>query len=327
MKPHPIKRRRALVTILAPLAVLGTLLATDADHGRSTGFWVLALSVVALVYLAAFMLDKGTFDYPEADRLTLFRVAGESPTGAGLALLARTLYFVGVFLGIVLLVTATSRTAGAQDVRQYVPVACLKNLQLLEPAQRASWPDHPDPAMLAALAEHESCITLKHPRCCNTAARLKTAREEGAGIGQITRAWRKDGALRFDALAELRAGHPELAGLSWANVYERADLQNVAMVLKSRDNFRFFARLRVASVEALRFGDAGYNQGNGRVQLDRRACAITPGCDPAQWFGNVERTCTASHEALYGTRSPCAISRHHVEDVALVRTPKYRGLL
>lgn len=327
MKPHPLKRRRALVTLLAPAAVLGALLATDPDHGRSTGFWLLAIGAVAVLFLIAFMLDKGTFDYEEADRQELFRVARQSPTGAGLALLARVVYFVGIFIGIVLLVTATTRPAAAQDVRSYVPLACLNNLQLLEPAQRASWPDHPDPAMLPALVEHESCVTLKSARCCNSHARLKTQREEGAGIPQITRAWRPDGSLRFDALAELREIHPQLRELTWGNVYERADLQNVALVLKSRDNFRFFARLRVDNLEALRFADAGYNEGNGRVQLDRRACAVTAGCDPRQWFGNVELTCTASHAALYGTRSPCAISRNHVHDVALVRAPKYRGLL
>lgn len=35
-----------------------------------------------------------------------------------------------------------------------------------------------------SLIEHESCITLKHKRCWNSLSRLKSAREEGAGLGQ-----------------------------------------------------------------------------------------------------------------------------------------------
>ena len=57
---------------------------------------------------------------------------------------------------------------------------------------------------IPALIEHESCISLKHKRCWNSTSRLKSAREEGAGLGQITRAYNADGSLRFDSLYELR---------------------------------------------------------------------------------------------------------------------------
>ena len=319
----PLWRKRAAFIWLIPLMVIAALLWTDPDRGSSTSFWVLKILTASALISVAHWWDKGIFDYEEADRQRLFRMARGTPSGAGLALIARALTFVGLFLGIVWLVTGSAQ---AQDVRSYVPPACVQNLQLLAPAQRAHWPDHPDPAMLPALIEHESCISLQHSRCCNPGSRLKTSREEGAGLGQITRTWRPDGSLRFDALAELRELHPALRAVSWENVYQRADLQNDAVVLKSRDNFRFFVRF-VEPAQALLFADAGYNQGNGRTQQDRRACAVRDGCDPDRWFGHVERTCTASHRALYAGRSPCQISRDHVHDVAQVRAPKYRGLL
>ena len=79
--------------------------------------------------------------------------------------------------------------------------------------------------ILGALIEKESCISLEHRTCWSTAARLKTSREEGAGLGQITRAWDASGALRFDALAETVAMDPRaLQELNWGNVYTRADL-------------------------------------------------------------------------------------------------------
>lgn len=178
---------------------------------------------------------------------------------------------------------------------------------------------------LGSLIEHESCITLRHPRCWNPRSRLRSQREEGAGLGQITRAWRPDGTLRFDALAELRRRHStELAELSWANVYTRPDLQIRAVVLKSRDNFKQFLPTSANYFEALAFGDAAYNGGVGGLNRERRACRIDPNCDHTRWFGHVERLCLKSRAALYGNRSACDINRHHVRDVLLIRADKYR---
>ncbi len=224
-----------------------------------------------------------------------------------------------------LLVVSTA--AKAQDVRTYVPPACWENLKVLKQAQRTHWPDHPDPATLPALGEHESCVSLKSARCCNPQAQLKSQREEGGGIPQITRTYRKDGSLRFDALQEIKEQHPVLRELTWENLYKRADLQNAVLTLKSRDNYVYFLQFVPDKAVALDFGDAGYNEGNGAVQRDRRACAITPGCDPKRWFQHVEMHCTNSHEALYGQRSACDINRHHVQDVRITRKAKYERLM
>ena len=163
-------------------------------------------------------------------------------------------------------------------------------------------------------------------KCWNPQSRLKTSREEGAGLGQLTRAWRPDGSLRFDALAEMRQAHPALRELSWSTIYNRPDLQLRAVILKVRGDYM---GLRMVSDpwERLAFADAAYNGGAGGVSKERRACGLTAGCDPQRWFGNVERTCLKSRAALYAGRSACDINRHHVTDVLLVRSPKYRGWL
>ncbi|QXN70523.1 putative lytic murein transglycosylase [Bacillus phage vB_BspM_AgentSmith] len=41
----------------------------------------------------------------------------------------------------------------------------------------------PDYNYVPALIEHESCLSLSHSRCWNSTSRLKTQREEGAGLG------------------------------------------------------------------------------------------------------------------------------------------------
>lgn len=179
---------------------------------------------------------------------------------------------------------------------------------------------------LAALIEHESCISLKHSRCWNPKSRLRSAREEGAGLGQITRAFRQDGSVRFDALTEIKEKHPvALKEFSWSNVYERPDLQIRAVVLKSEDNYNYYLPYSDTVYEALAFGDAAYNGGIGGLNKERRACKLADDCDHTKWFDNVEKYCLKSKAALYGNRSACDINRHHVKDVMLTRSPKYKG--
>jgi hypothetical protein len=312
-------RFRFVVMTGGGLAVLAALYFTDPDGGITTGMLLLSIVTPILAVGFAHLVRKALMDYPAADMERLFLKAGEHPTGAGLALIAVAIILYGL-LGLF------GRGAHAQDVRLYIPPAALQHQATLRKEWQAHWPDHPAPEILPALIEHESCLGLKHPRCWNSLSRLKSAREEGAGLGQLTRAYRIDGTLRFDALAEMRTQHPALQELDWSNVYQRPDLQLRALVLKSRDNFQ--ALRQVSDPWArLSFADAAYNGGLAGVQLERRACALKAGCDPQQWFGHVENVCLKGRVALYGGRSACDINRHHVVDVMTVRAEKYRGWL
>lgn len=313
-------RFRHLFIFGGSLLVLAALFATDPDkQGLTTGMLVLGLVTAILAVAFAHLGRKALHDYPEADARRLFAKAGENPVGAGLALIALAIVLYGL-LGLF------GGAARAQDVRTYIPPAADQYRLTFQSEQQAAWPDHPRPEVLPALVEHESCIGLRHSRCWNPSSRLKTAREEGAGLGQLTRAWRPDGSTRFDALAEMRQAHPALRDLHWGNVYSRPDLQLRAVVLKVRGDYM---ALRAVGdpVERLAFADAAYNGGLGGVQKERRACGMKPDCDPQYWFGHVELTCLKSHAALYGGRSACDINRHHVTDVLITRAPKYRGWL
>lgn len=208
----------------------------------------------------------------------------------------------------------------AQSVSTYIPSQAYVHLPRLVTEQQTYWSDHPKPWLLGSLVEHESCISLKHSRCWNPQSRLKSAREEGAGLGQITRAYRADGTIRFDALQEIKSKHKPLQELNWNNVYSRPDLQLRAVVLKMQDNYKYYQKYP----DALAFADAAYNGGIGGLDKERRACFITSGCDSTRWFGNVENFCMKSKVALYGQRSACDINRHHVHDVLVTRAPKYK---
>lgn len=312
-------RFRYLFIFGGSLLVLAALLLTDPDQGLSTGLLVLSLVTPLLAVGFAHFGRKALHDYPEADARSLFRRAGEHPTGAGLALVALAIVLYGL-LGLF------GSVARAQDARTYIPPAAHVHLPTLRAEIYTHFEHHPMPSYFGGLIEHESCISLRHARCWNPTSRLKTSREEGAGLGQLTRAWYPDGRLRFDALAELRSRHPALQELSWATIYGRSDLQLRAVVLKVRDDY---TTLRVVAdpMQRLAMTDAAYNGGLGGLQKERRACGLKSSCDPQQWWGHVEATCLKSRQPLYGNRSACDINRHHVADVLRVRAPKYRAWL
>lgn len=288
------------------LAVLA-LLVSDPDGGVMTAIFGVGLISTLLAVLLAHWSRKALFDYLDMKKLA--DKATESPDGAG-----------RVFLGVCVVIGALLLLFGGA-ARAQVPSQALEHLPTLRTEIRQHWPGHPMPAYFGGLIEHESACPRKRS-CWRPTAQLKSAREEGAGLGQLTRAYRADGSIRFDALAEMRAAHPALRELDWATIYQRPDLQLRAVVLKSRADW-----LRMPDAHArLEFTDLAYNAGRGRVAQDRRACGLKPGCDPDRWHGHVEHTCTASRAALYGTRSACDISRHHVSDV-FNRAPKYASHL
>lgn len=307
-------RFRHLFLLGGSAIVLSALLLTDPDHGLSTGMLLLSLVVPILAVGFAHLARKSLHDYADADARSLFRKASEHPTGAGLALIAIAI----VTYGLLGLFGSVAKAA--------VPERALQHLPTLRAEIDRNWPQMIYPAYFGGLIEHESCISLTHSRCWSPTSRLKTHREEGAGLGQLTRAWHPDGQLRFDALAEMRERHPALRELDWSNIYQRPDLQMRAVVLKVRGDYRSLSMVKSDSVR-LHFADAAYNGGLGGVQRERRACELKAGCDPQHWFDHVEKVCLKSRQPLYGGRSACDINRHHVRDVMFHRAPKYAQLI
>lgn len=202
-----------------------------------------------------------------------------------------------------------------------IPANALSFLPLLLQVQLTIWPDAPMPSFLAAQIEQESCITLQHAKCWNPKAELKTPREYGFGFGQITKAMRADGSVRFDKFAELKAAHSSLAGWDWSNRFDPA-MQMTALVEMDRAIYR---RVDAATpFDRLAMSLAAYNGGETGLIQDRGMCRLTPGCDPDRWFGNVERTSTKSRVKWQGYgKSAFDINREYPKNVLDVRRPKY----
>lgn len=216
--------------------------------------------------------------------------------------------------------------AATFNLSKDIPPQAHEYLPMLGAQVRDLMPGFKTPEYFGALIEHESgCPGLKK-MCWNPKARLKSSREEGAGLSQITRAYKEDGSLRFDALAETRKLDPRgLNELRWDTVYDRPDLQMRVMVVMTRQNWNRTEKLASDPAMRLKLTDLSYNAGFGRVLNDMRACSLTSGCDPQKWEGHVELHCTASKKPIYGNRSACDICRHHVHDVVGTRMNKYKG--
>ena len=327
MRINPLKRWRWWGLLVLPLAVIvidamgpaawrgvADSLPWLPSNWREPASWLIWLSRTAVCVAIGHSARKILFDYAHGRQAWL--KALEHPIGAGLA-------FLGLCLVSAVLVLAFVGFARAQEVPQ--PARDLAPAVVREIDR--TWPEVPRRSYIGALIEKESCVTLTHRNCWSPAARLRTSREEGAGLGQVTRAWRADGTERFDALAETRALDPAaLADWSWDNVYQRADLGVRGLLVKLRDCHRRLQRQGVDDDMArLAFCDAAYNGGDGGLAQDRKLCALTQGCDPRQWFGHVEHHSNKSRTPWQGYgASAFEINRAHVRATVLLAPRRWR---
>ena len=250
--------------------------------------------------------------FPYLDLGAAMRKASESPEGAG-----------RVVIGVCIVLAALLMTLGSSARAATLPPNAERYLPVLVAEQQAHWPAMPVPSALAAQVEQETCISLKHPRCWSPMAELRTSRERGVGLGQITR------TARFDSLAEMRARFPEqLGGWGWesATLYD-PHYQLRGLILMDLRNWQA-VQDAATDDDRLRMALAAYNGGLGGLAKDRALCGATEGCDPRRWVGHVERTCTKSKTAAPGYgRSWCDINRGYPHAIMDVRRAKYEGRL
>ncbi len=199
-----------------------------------------------------------------------------------------------------------------------VPAAALALLPILSQELDTHWPTMPLRSSMAAQIEKESCITLKHSKCWNTRAELKTDREYGFGLGQITI------TKKFNVFEELKASNKALSDWKWENRFD-ARYQLRAVVIK---DLQCFTSVKKAAtpLDQLKMAYSCYNGGGGGLMKDRVLCSKTQGCDPSKWDGNVELTSFKSKVAVKGYgQSFYEINRGYVRQLTdlLPRRQKY----
>lgn len=225
------------------------------------------------------------------------------------------------------IVTIMPIVAFSQNVKTYIPKNAFQYLPVLNIETKKIFPKLIHCEYFGGLIEQESCLSLINPKCWQPTSELKTSREEGAGLSQITKAFNKDGSVRFDSLKDLRARHlRELKDLSWNNVIQRPDLQIAGLLLMSKDNYDIFFQVK-DEVNRLKMTDSAYNSGPEAVKRRRLQCGLTKNCDPQIWDNNVGRMQVLSTKPIYGTRSANDINLEHVKYIFDYRMKKYKPYL
>lgn len=237
---------------------------------------------------------------------------------------AAALVYLGrcLLAGVILMLIVTAARASEP------PAAAVPVLPLLKAEQLAWWPDHPQPSALGGQVEQETCPSLKHWMCWNPKAQLKTSREQGVGLGQITRTWDAKGNTRFDSLAEIKGQNPQaLKDWGWSDqsLYNPR-LQLRGLLLMDLRNWNALTDVPNPN-ERLAMALVAYNGGLGGLRQDRVACDATPGCDRRLWWGNVEHTSLKAKTAVSGYgKSFFEINREYPRNILQVRRFRYLTL-
>ena len=288
----------------AAALVIAWYMLTDPDGGADTLArlqWMLWLLVVTgPVYLVRRALINS------ARAGDAYRAALNHPIGAGLVFLGLCVLSAGLFL-------AFASRANANPL----PAQASQHLPTLRAEITAHWPTAPG-AVLAGQVEQETCLSLTHRFCWNPRAELKTSREYGFGLGQLTI------TQRFDNFAGARQLDPSLRSWTFAERYDPAR-QLRALVLMDRAAWRALASVPHPD-ERLAMTLAAYNGGLGGLQSDRRLCAMRAGCDPTRWWGHVEQhSLKARRAGGEYAQSFFAINRGYVRQILTQRAPRYRA--
>lgn len=298
--------RMWILTVMA-VAVIAWYWFTDPAGGADTKVRLQAVAWGVVLATVAYLIRRGLMG--EVRSRDLGREAAKYGNVAAGVALAGAYVLVGlIFLGL------CSLAHGAEP-----PAAAVPLLPVLHAEQVARWPSMPFPSTLGSQIEQETCPGLKSRSCWNPRAELKTSREYGFGLGQITI------TSRFDNLAVSRGLDPSLRDWKFEDRFDPARQLRV-IVLMDRG---IFGRIKGAAgpAEQAQMMFAAYNGGEGGLSSDRRMCVQKPGCNPAAWFGHVERTSLKQRtvNAGYG-QSAFDINRGYVDNIWRVRRARYASL-
>lgn len=201
-----------------------------------------------------------------------------------------------------------------------IPTLASVYLPMLATVIALLWPSMPDRALIAAQIEQETCPSLTSKKCWNPRTELKTSREYGFGLGQLTV------TEKFNNFEAARSWDKSLAGWKWEDRFN-PEMQLRSLVAYDR-NLYSQIRFGASDQDKLAFMFSSYNGGMGGLIKDRRMCAAIKGCDPDRWFGHIEHHSFRAKTKVSGYRmSFFDINREYVRNIMFVRSPKYRGAL
>jgi hypothetical protein len=198
----------------------------------------------------------------------------------------------------------------------YVLTRAAPYLPILSAAFVSHWPDAPIRQHAAGQVEQESSWKSK--------ATLKTSRELGRGLTQMTIAYTSTGKERFNIYRDAVQARA-LKGWDWKADPYNVRYQLTFLVLQDKSNYMQMRHLFASDEEAVKAELVSYNAGAGRV-LKRRAYALLKGLPCDKWTGGLDGAYSPKEAALlYGRPLYEAVNEY--PRVIFQRAGKYRGLL
>jgi hypothetical protein len=205
----------------------------------------------------------------------------------------------------------------ASDLPPNLPEKAKPYWPILIEVQQDLWKDAPDVALLGSQIEQETCPSLKHSKCWNPRAELKTSREYGFGLGQLTV------TPRFNNFVESQKWDVSLRGWTWEDRYN--PVYQLRAVVAYMRNLNIQVKGANSDWDRYAMALSAYNGGLGGLNKDRVLCKNTKGCDSTKWFGHVEKTSLKAKTSVHGYgKSFFEINREYVRNVMIVRIGRYR---
>jgi hypothetical protein len=198
-----------------------------------------------------------------------------------------------------------------------LPPRSIPLIPVLIEEQKKVYPNHPNPFYLAGQIEQETCISLKHSKCWNPRAELKTSREYGFGLSQITI------TNKFNNFEEAKKWDKSISDWQWDDRYNPVYQIRALLAYMRNLNVRINGVPNAHERYAMTL--SAYNGGLGGLNKDRVLCKSTPQCDQSKWFGNVEHTSLKAKKPVHGYKqSFFEINREYVTNVMYIRSTKYK---
>jgi hypothetical protein len=151
-------------------------------------------------------------------------------------------------------------------------------------------------------------------------AELKTSREYGIGLSQITV------TSRYNNFLEATKRYNELRNWKWEDRFN-INYQLHFVVLQDKSNFTANKKLFNGNLNTWAGALVSYNAGYGTVLNRRALCKVTPGCDYSIWFGGLDSV-QLKHEKnlLYG-KSLGSRRNDYPHDIIFNKSGTYKCLL
>jgi hypothetical protein len=168
--------------------------------------------------------------------------------------------------------------------------------------------------------EHYICGQIEQESGWKKYAELKTSREYGFGLAQITI------TPRFNNFLEARKKIKELSAWNWDDRFNEK-YQLTYLTLTDKSNFQQMLKL-LNSVKDIWAGTlVSYNAGKGTVLQRRALCASSVGCDKTRWFGGLDSVrMNYEKRVLYG-KEVGNMRNEYPHVIIFVRSPKYKNVI